>query len=108
MAERRPIVITVDHRYVRSNGDEVALTKTCETGEVVEFKTKPASVRRSFGVTLNQGNYESARIDVSVEVPCYLEDLALADEFARDFCEDRIRAEVLMLKAGDPEKKSPF
>ena len=108
MSERRPIVITVDHRYVLSNGNEVALTKAHETAEVVEFKTKPAAVRRSFGVTLNQGNYESARIDVSVEVPCYLEDLALADEYARNFCEERLRAEVLMLKAGDDKKKTPF
>lgn len=59
-------------------------------------------MRRAFGVTLNQGNYESSRIDVGVEVPCYVEDLDRADEWARDFCEQRMRAEVMLI---NPEKK---
>jgi hypothetical protein len=98
-----PIVVTVDHRFVRANGSTLCVTKSEDLSETKEFATRPAVVRRAFGVTLNQGNYESSRIDVSVEVPCYLEDLERADEFARDFCEQRLRAEVMLIK---PEKKS--
>lgn len=113
MSESRPVVITVENRFVRSTGEEVKVTDERELGEVREFKTKPAVVRRSFGVTLNQGNYESARIDVSVEVPCYLEDVELADEYARAFCEKRLRQEVLGIKpkgngSSIEAKKSPI
>lgn len=104
---RRPIVITVDHRFVRASGAEVCITKSEDFSEAKEFTAKPAVVRRAFGVTLNQGNYESARIDVQVEVPCYLEDVERADEWARTFCEQKLRDEVLLIK---PEKKKqePF
>jgi hypothetical protein len=103
--ERRDVVITVDHRFIRADRSEVSITRL-ENTEVREFKTAPATVRRSFGVTLNQGNFESCRIDASVTVPCYLEDVERADEWARKFCEDRLRAEVLQIK---PEKnKNPL
>jgi len=101
--DTRPIVITVDHRFVRADGSQVSITRATEVVEVREFTMRPAVVRRSFGVTLNQGNYESARADVSVEVPCYIEDVERADEWAKQFCEERLREEVLQIK---PDKKT--
>jgi len=53
-----------------------------------------AKVRRGYGLTLNLGNYESARCDVSIEVPCVLQDVGAADEWARAWVEKRVVQEV--------------
>lgn len=48
-----------------------------ETGhiEIRPFVTVPAKVGVSLGRTINLGNYESARISVTMEVPCYREEM---------------------------------
>jgi len=46
---------------------------TVETVRVPIFHTAPARVRVQGGVTKNLGNYESARVDVMIELPCYPE-----------------------------------
>lgn len=50
-------------------------TEDMETIEVRPFVTDTARVRASRGVTLNLGNYESARIEVSIDLPCYKEEI---------------------------------
>lgn len=65
-----------------------------EVLEVRLFVTEPAVVSRGYGLTLNLGNYESARVDVGIKVPCYREEAEVADVFARKWCEDRIQDEV--------------
>jgi hypothetical protein len=42
---------------------------------VRRFVTNPARVKIDRGVTINLGNYESARVDVGVDIPCYVEQL---------------------------------
>ena len=37
---------------------------------VHKFETEPATVSVDYALTMNLGNYESARISVSVTVPC--------------------------------------
>lgn len=103
--EERFVVVTVDNRYVRSNKSELCVTKLAERIEPKKFETTPAVVRRSYGVTLNQGNYESSRVDVSVEVPCYLQDVALADEWAAKFCEARLADEIRGLRGVKAQAK---
>jgi len=92
--QERLVIVRVDNRFVHGDGTETCITAEDEVVEVKKFETTPAVVRRGYGLTLNQGNYESARIDVSVEVPCYLSDIAKADKWAAQFCEDRVRKEV--------------
>ena len=94
----RAVVISVNHRFKRGNGEEKIIKDTTETKEIVRFETTPAVVRRSYGMTLNLSNYESARIDVGVEVPCYMEDIHLADEWAANFCEERVMSEVMKVR----------
>jgi len=43
--------------------------------EVRPFKSEVARVRVSKGLTINMGNYESARIDVDLMLPCYPEEV---------------------------------
>jgi hypothetical protein len=42
---------------------------------VRKFIVEPAYVRVNAGMTKNMGNYESLRIDVSLTVPCYTEEI---------------------------------
>jgi hypothetical protein len=62
--------------------------------QVEQFLTEPAYVRASAGVTRNLGDYESLRVDVSITMPCYKEQvedtyIAIADKVA-----DLLDAEV--------------
>lgn len=77
--QNRPDVATAQGtRTVRSrrekagqeiDGSEVEDQET----EIHKFTTDPAYVRVNAGVTKNMGSYESLRIDVSVSMPCYKE-----------------------------------
>lgn len=103
-----PVIVTVTNRYVRGNGEEVVTKDDTEIPEVRRFDTDVARIRRGYGLTINMGNYESARVDVQVEVPCYVQDLELADEFASKFAEERIKKEVDSVRGTSSGKKSPF
>lgn len=59
---------------VMSSGAGIAEEKR-KVLEVRKFETEPAFVRVNAGTTINLGNYESLRIDVSLSVPCYVEEI---------------------------------
>lgn len=61
---------------------------------VHRFATEPAKVEVSLGLTLNLGNFESARISVGVTVPCYKEETDAAYEWAKNWVSERTRREV--------------
>lgn len=50
--------------------------RTTEKLSVRKFLVEPAYVRVNAGMTKNMGNYESLRLDVSLTVPCYAEEIA--------------------------------
>lgn len=68
--------------------------------EVATFAegTHPAFVRASTGLTINLGNFESARVDVSVTLPCYPEEVREAFGRAWHIVETELQANV----AGTP------
>lgn len=77
--------------------------------EVRTFVTPPAHIELGYGLTLNIGNYESARVDVKLNVPCYREEVDEAYEWARKWAEDRVRREVKEVRAmAAPPKSNPF
>jgi hypothetical protein len=45
-----------------------------ETLQVKLFATDTAQVEVALGKTINLGNYESARVEVRISVPCYVEE----------------------------------
>lgn len=49
--------------------------------QVKSFAVEPAHVRVNKGFTANMGDYESLRVDVSITVPCYVEEI---DEVVRE------------------------
>jgi len=77
MAEEVAIAF-IDGRFSHKGEDY----KTDAKEEVVfthDFKGPVARVRRGYGLTMNLGNFESARFDVTLELPCYVEDIDAAD-----------------------------
>ena len=81
-----------------------------ETIDVRTFVTAPASVEIGYGLTLNIGNYESARVDVKVSVPCYREEVDDAYAFAKKWAEDRVKKEVSEVRSLTSSKSNanPF
>jgi len=69
------------------------------TIDVRLFETDPAIITRGYGLTLNLGNYESARVDVGIKLPCYREETKEGDEFCKKWCEERIRQEVAEIRS---------
>lgn len=43
--------------------------------DVRKFESEPAYVRVNAGATRNTGQYESFRVDVSISIPCYPEEI---------------------------------
>lgn len=63
------------------------------------FESAPAMVNVGFGLTLNLGNFESARIDVGIEIPCYPSEAEEAYNYAHDWVEKKINAEVARVRS---------
>ena len=62
--------------------------------EVRKFETDPAFVRVNAGVTKNLGNYESLRVDVSLTVPCYVEEIEAVQKRTAGLVADMLDTEV--------------
>lgn len=72
-----------------------AATKVKEkTIEVHKFITDPAHVRIAAGVTKSTGNYESMRIDVSVTLPCYKEQVDDTINHLSAYVAEKLDAEI--------------
>ena len=73
-----------------------------ETIEVVPFKTEPAKVSVGLSTTINMGNYESAKVDVFVSLPCYREEVESTYKAALSFVQAKVtqeRAAIVAFKA---------
>lgn len=80
-------------------------------GDVIavhNFATEPASVTVDYHLTMNLGNFESARIGVSVQVPCYKEEIDDAYEFAAAWAEERIGKERDMITGKSDDTSDPL
>ena len=64
-------------------------------------------VTRGYGLTLNLGNYESARFDVTITMPCYPEDVEACDEWCRAWAEERTKQEMASVRGSKGPKKLP-
>lgn len=54
---------------------------------------EPAFVKVAVGQTYNLGNYESMRLDVSVTLPCRVEDIQDTYQTASDYCAEKLQEE---------------
>jgi hypothetical protein len=103
----------------RSGRSEIYVTRTIEQGPRVvsdtedksliavhRFVTEPAEVGVELGLTLNLDNYEFAKINVSVTMPCYKEEVDETFRYAQSWVKSRLQAEVNKLRETYPQKPS--
>ncbi len=64
-----------------------------------QFETNPAEVGVTVGMTMNLGNFEFVRIDVSCKMPCYVEEMTDAYDFALNFAEDKLQEQVKLVRS---------
>ncbi len=62
---------------------------------------RSARVNVAKGLTLSLGSYESARVTVGFECPCYPEEMAAVREVLNVEVERQIRAETLLIRGKD-------
>ena len=95
------VTITASRAYV-TGGTTVSEDSGVEELEVRKFEVEPAYISVNHGRTANLGNYESARVDVRVSVPCYAEEIneaiAYADILASEHLEMILKDYVEELK----------
>ncbi len=66
---------------------------------VHKFVTEPTRVTVDAGLTINLGNYETARIRVGISVPCYREEADAAYEQAYGWVTDRVAEETKKMRS---------
>jgi hypothetical protein len=89
-----PSQVFVSKTFKKQGAPEDPNTPEPEVFAVHRFVTEPARVEVQMGLTINLGNYESARVSVGVVVPCYREEIEDAYQFAHGWAEKRVQAEV--------------
>jgi hypothetical protein len=65
---------------------------------VHDFEVEPAWVKAGYGLTINLGNYESARCDVGVTLPTYVEEIPAAFEEAWKLAKAEIKEQTKDIK----------
>jgi len=102
------VVAIIDNRFIFKK-ELQRETTTEELVSITSFKEGDpvAKVRRGYGLTLNLTNYESARLDVSIEVPCMVSDVDAADEWARQWVEERVIREVENVRGEGSQADKP-
>lgn len=102
------VVALVENRFVFKK-ETLREQSTEEFVDIVKFeKDDPVcKIRRGYGLTLNLTNYESARLDVSIEVPCLMPDVDAADEWARQWVEKRVIQEVENVRGSGSADEKP-
>ena len=90
-----PVVMTVERRLkdgvhdtVESDGQQLLI-------DIRRFVTAPAKINVRAGMTLGLPNFSSFRIDVGVEVPCYLEEVDSSYDTVKNWAKSRVEHEVV-------------
>lgn len=97
--------VQTEFRKGKETLSETAVQESLEEGYFAPG-VEPALVRVSAGSTINLGNFESMRIDVSVTLPCRVEDIDDTYVRASEFVSDKM-AEEEQVWLGGPANKNP-
>lgn len=81
------------NRTIGSKPEDPAASGEEEILGVHEFATSPAVVDVGVALTMNLGNFESAKISVNLSLPCYAEEVDKAYVWAQRWVEERIGKE---------------
>lgn len=95
-------VVSTKYRLLEDYSKEVTSENIKENIiKIGVFKTEPARVVVQKGLTMNLGNYESARVTVGLEVPCYVEEVQQIEQVSNEIVEKRIQQEVVEVRGKD-------
>ena len=95
-------VVSTKERLMGQGQKETVSEKTDDKMiRVGIFQTATTKVSISKGLTINLGNFESARVTVGLDIPCYVEEAKEIEEVVNKMVEDRIQAEVLEIRGKD-------
>ena len=107
--EKIPTVAYVESVYKGLNeGDE---KDEEEVLSVRNFVTAPAYVEVSYGFTKNLGKWESFKVQRSIRIPCYVEEIDAVDKLADEWVSTRVMNEVKKIDGKKdlvPEPKIPI
>lgn len=70
-----------------------------EVIDVREFKTTPAMVKVGMHRVVNLGDYNSLKVEVAVEIPCYAEEVTSVMSKATQFCEKRLNKQITAMES---------
>ena len=77
-------------KTLKKAGQEMAEThEDVELGEIV-YTQPTCNVGFAMGFTKNLGNYESMRVDVSLHIPCYPDEIGEIFEKAKQWVDDKL------------------
>jgi hypothetical protein len=77
-----------------------------DTIAVHSFITTPAEIGVTLGGTINLGNFESARLDITCKIPAYREEIAEAYEYAFKFADERLNEQLKKMLGAAKERTS--
>ena len=91
------VITTIEHKDGRN------VVGTDQKEEIIDMAgedTKTASVSVGLGMTINLGNYQSAKVDVHVTLPSDPDKESLEKTYkdAVDFCKDHVKKEAQAIK----------
>lgn len=78
---------------------------TSETLAIRPFETNPATISVKAGATVNLGNYESARVDVMLTMPCYIEEIDDIYPKVKEWVDAKLAEEYQELKSAASKGK---
>jgi len=91
-------------RYLKGPNEEGESSEP-ETVAVRKFLTAPARVGLKLGLTKEMGGFESARVDVNLSMPCYVEEVKDASRLVDKFVTVKLLNEFKMLQGKEDEKE---
>lgn len=97
-------VVRTRERLLQDGSGQKEVLEDKVTDRIIKigvFKTEPAKVTVQKGLTINLGNYESARFTVGVELPCYVEEVEGLLVDLNKLVEERVKQEVLDIRGAD-------
>ncbi len=103
-----PTQAFVSRQFSRSGEPVGKPNQQEEILEVHEFAVTPASVKVEMGMTINLGNYESAKITVALIQPCYSEEKDAAYDYAKRWVEERTLKEAEEARKFAQGRSNPF
>jgi len=107
MTKKEAALLSVTKTFFKNKKQLGDAVEDDEILMVHDFSVEPARVGVEFGITVNMGNFESAKLAVRVEIPCYVEEIEEVYQRASDFAEEKAKKELKSVR-GLVTHNSPF